>query len=105
MLNKTGAFMLNHAKQMLFIAMLDYVYEPCKGSDLYFYLMLMYCTVQIVGNEAKVSKNQGIRNVRFFGKFGKPCFLETTVLRFALLRYYRRNVLVFSSFMDSVIIS
>ena len=105
MLNKTGAFILNHAKQMLFTAMLDYVYEPCKGNDLYFYLMLMYCTVQIVGNEAKVGKNQGLRNVRFFGKFGMPCFLETPVLRFALMRYYRGNVLVFSSFMDSAIIS
>ena len=25
-----------------------------------------------------------------FGKFGVPCFLETTVLRFALLPYYPR---------------
>ena len=28
---------------------------------------------------------QGVRNVCFFGKFGVLCFLETTVLRFALL--------------------
>ena len=26
----------------------------------------------------------------FFGKFGVVCFLETPVLRFALLPYYRR---------------
>ena len=26
----------------------------------------------------------------FFGKFGMLCFLETPVLRFALLQYYRR---------------
>ena len=30
----------------------------------------------------------GIRNVRFFGKFDVFCFLETPVLRFALLPYY-----------------
>ena len=28
----------------------------------------------------------------FFGKFGVLCFLETPVLRFALLPYYRRIV-------------
>ena len=33
---------------------------------------------------------QGVRNVRFFRKFDVPCFLETPVLRFALLPYYRR---------------
>ena len=33
---------------------------------------------------------QGVRNVRFFGKLGMLCFLETPVLRFALLTYYRR---------------
>ena len=33
---------------------------------------------------------QGVRNVRFFGKFSVLCFLETPVLRFALLPYYRR---------------
>ena len=32
---------------------------------------------------------QGVRNVRFFGKFSVLCFLETPVLRFALLPYYR----------------
>ena len=32
----------------------------------------------------------GIRNVRFFGKFDMFRFLETPVLRFALLPYYRR---------------
>ena len=28
----------------------------------------------------------------FFRKFGVPCFLETPVLRFALLPYYQRNI-------------
>ena len=34
----------------------------------------------------------GVRNVRFFGKFGMLSFLETPVLSFALLPYYRRFV-------------
>ena len=33
---------------------------------------------------------QRVKNVRFFGKFGVLCFLETPILRFALLPYYRR---------------
>ena len=33
---------------------------------------------------------QGVRNVRFFGKSDVFCFLETPVLRFTLLPYYRR---------------
>ena len=33
---------------------------------------------------------QGVRNFRFFGKFGLICFLETPVLRFSLLPSYRR---------------
>ena len=33
---------------------------------------------------------QGVKNVRFCGKFGVLCFLETPVLRFAFLSYYRR---------------
>ena len=32
---------------------------------------------------------QGVRNVRFLEKFVVLCFLETPVLRFALLAYYR----------------
>ena len=36
---------------------------------------------------------QGVRNVCFFGKFDVLCFLETSVLRLALLPYYRRNAL------------
>ena len=31
----------------------------------------------------------------FFGNFGVLCFLETPVLRFALLPYYRRNMLLY----------
>ena len=37
---------------------------------------------------------QGVRNVCFFGKFGVFCFLETPVLRFALLSYYGRFVTI-----------
>ena len=37
---------------------------------------------------------QGIRNVRFFGKFDVLFFIETPVLRFALLSYYRRSELI-----------
>ena len=33
---------------------------------------------------------QGVRNVHFFGKFDVLCFLETPVLRFAFLSYYRQ---------------
>ena len=33
----------------------------------------------------------GGKKCSFFGKFGVLCFLETPVLRFALLPYYRRN--------------
>ena len=32
----------------------------------------------------------GVKKCSFFGKFGLLCFLETPVLRFALLPYYRR---------------
>ena len=32
----------------------------------------------------------GRKKCSFFGKFGVLCFLETFVLRFALLPYYRR---------------
>ena len=33
---------------------------------------------------------QGGKKCSFFGKFGVLCFLETPVLRFALMPYYRR---------------
>ena len=36
----------------------------------------------------------GCKNCSFFGKFGVFCFLETPVLRFVLLAYYRRNMLI-----------
>ena len=36
---------------------------------------------------------QGVRNVRFFGKFSMLCFLVASVLRFTLLPYYRRTEL------------
>ena len=35
----------------------------------------------------------GSKNCSFFGKFGVLCFLETSVLRFTLLPYYRRIAL------------
>ena len=38
----------------------------------------------------------GVRNVRFFGKFGVLCFLIIPVLRFALLPYKRLNDELFS---------
>ena len=38
------------------------------------------------------SSYQGGKKCSFFGKFGVLCFLETSVLRFALLPYYRRGV-------------
>ena len=34
----------------------------------------------------------GGKKCSFFGKFGVLCFLETPVLRFTLLPYYRRTV-------------
>ena len=34
----------------------------------------------------------GGKKCSFFGKFGVPCFLETPVLKFALLSYYRRFI-------------
>ena len=40
----------------------------------------------------------GGKKCSFFGKFGVLCFLETPVLRFALLPYYRRfAILTFHS--------
>ena len=33
----------------------------------------------------------GGKKCSFFGKFGVLCFLETLILRFALLRYYRKT--------------
>ena len=37
-----------------------------------------------------VSCVSGVKKCSFFGKFDMLCFLETTVLRFAVLPYYRR---------------
>ena len=36
----------------------------------------------------------GYKKCSFFGKFGMLCFLETPVLTFALLPYYRRVLLL-----------
>ena len=35
----------------------------------------------------------GSKKCSFFGKFSLPCFLVTSILRFALLPYYRRIAL------------
>ena len=51
----------------------------------------------VVGNKAKgriskrVFQENKAHQCLFFGKFGVLCFLETPVLRFALLPYYRRH--------------
>ena len=62
------------------------------------------CVVLIritIGNKAKgqISKRvfQENKGGKFFGKFGVLCFLETPVLRFALLPYYRRIAIVFGN--------
>ena len=44
-----------------------------------------------VFQENKARKLSEKRTFSFFRKFGELCFLETPVLRFALLFYYRRN--------------
>ena len=49
---------------------------------------------QSAPNFPKICAYQGVRNVCFFGKFGAIFFLVTSVLRFALLLYYWRIVLL-----------
>ena len=39
----------------------------------------------------RTCRYQGVRNIHFPGKFSVLCFLETPVLIFALLLYYRRH--------------
>ena len=61
-------------------------------------------------NHAKFSQKQtfntyvrvsGGKKCLFFGKFGVFCFLETPVLRFTLLPYYRRvNILYAIKFVE-----
>ena len=46
----------------------------------------------IIGNKTKGRCVSGGKKCSFFGKFGMLCFLETPVLRFALLPYYRRYI-------------
>ena len=36
----------------------------------------------------------GGKKCLFFGNFGVRCFLETLVLKFALLPYYRRSIVI-----------
>ena len=42
---------------------------------------------------------QGVKNVRFFGKFGVLCILVTSPLWFAFFPYYRRNLLSHAFFL------
>ena len=42
-------------------------------------------------------RTRTVRNVRFFGKFDVLCFLETPVLRFALLTYCHSIIKISSS--------
>ena len=46
----------------------------------------------------------GSKNCSFFGKFGMLCVLVTPVLKFALLPYYHRNILVSQRLLCSVVI-
>ena len=39
----------------------------------------------------QIRTRTGVEKCLFLGKFGELCFLETPVLRFALLPYYRRT--------------
>ena len=52
------------------------------------------CTVkvQIRNNNMYVCVSEG-KKCFYFGKFVIPCFLETPVLRFALLPHYQRNII------------
>ena len=43
----------------------------------------------------------GGKNIRFCGKFGVLCFLETPFLRFGLLPYYRRIAVTFSKIQEN----
>ena len=43
----------------------------------------------------------GGKKCLFFGNFGTLCFLETPVLRFALLPYYRRIALPFADVLQN----
>ena len=42
----------------------------------------------------KKTKHARSKKCSFFRQFAVPCFLETSVLRFALLSYYWRNIVV-----------
>ena len=39
----------------------------------------------------------------FFGKFGALCFIETLVLRFALLPYYQRIIRIYCNVTDNIV--
>ena len=62
------------------------------------YCLDMYTSLKFVDNKAKgkISKYVTRKNLKtgvsFFGKFGVFCFLVTPTLSFALLPYYRRNM-------------
>ena len=54
-----------------------------------------YTTYSLLSLKSYVCLSGG-KKCSFFGKFGVLCFLETTVLKFALLPYYRQNIFIFA---------
>ena len=50
--------------------------------------MLLSGHVYITTSDIRTCAYQGVRNVRFFGKFGMICFFATSALKFALLPHY-----------------
>ena len=76
------------------------------GKGFFLELPFFHKFSQIIGNKAKgrISKRvfqkkqrtpnfpKNEKKCSFFGKFGVLCFLETPVLRFALLPYYWRDI-------------
>ena len=55
-----------------------------------FQIIISSSVIRQNGESQNVRVRSGGKKCSLFGKFGVLCFLETPVLRFALLRYYRR---------------
>ena len=55
------------------------------------------------GKFQNVCVSEGKKCSGFFGKFGVLCFVETLVLRFALLPYYRRLKPIFKQFFNLIL--
>ena len=66
--------------------------EGILNAKLHFFFSVFFeiQTSKIIGNLETDVCVSGDKRSLFFGKFGVVCFLETPVLRFALLPYYRR---------------